>query len=168
MAFINIPPSSYAVGKATKTELFGNMVNNLEDLNDRVNTISTGANPIELIDSTITLKSSVLGDGLIAYYEGKNTFFISQVKLQIFEKGLITSGTLSVDVLKSSTLGGVYSSLLTTSMSIDFATASDHDFVLADFSSIPEINAGEFVKFRIISTPSIFPLDFRISSFGAV
>lgn len=168
MAFVVIPSSSYAVGKAVKTELFGNVVNNLNDLNDRVNTISTGANPIELIDSKITLLSSVLGDGLIAYYEGKNTFFISQVKLQIFEKGLNTSGTLSVDVLKSSTLGGVYTSLLTSSMTIDYSTASDYESVLADFASIPEVNAGEFIKFRIISTPSNFPLEFRLSSFGAV
>ena len=116
-------------GGGTKIEVFNTMVVN-----------STGA-------STLTG---------VAYFKAPQNLTINQVVLQIFEKGSITTGSLTLDLKKNTTPDSVgMASVFTTLPTINFATASNYatdSGVLASPAST--LNSGEWVRIDLTSIPT--------------
>lgn len=167
MAYTEIPASLVQVGKAIKKELFDLIRNNQIDINNRVTTLSLGANPVDVMEADILVKSTVIGDGTIANYKAKAFFNISSATLQINTVSGNT-GVLTIDVLKSTTLGGVYSSILVSPMAINYTIATDYDFTTGDFGVLTGVNTGEYLKIQITTLPDQVPVDFRFSMNGGI
>jgi len=167
MAYTEIPSSLVQVGKAIKKELFRLIRENQIDINNRVTTLSLGANPIDVIEADVDIKSTVIGDGTFATYKAKSFFNISAAILQI-KSVAGNTGILTIDILKATTLDGAYSSILVSPMFINYSVASDYDFTTGDFGVLTGVNSGEYLKMKITTLPNSIPISFRMSMHGGV
>jgi hypothetical protein len=170
MAFITIPSAWIQVGKAIKKSLWQYTKDNFDDLDSRVGSLEVTGSFIEIIDETIysaTTASTLTG---VYFYKVKQNTRITKVQVQIFTKGSISSGSVTIDLKKASSLGGTFSSIMTTLPTINFASASDYDsndgvingvlndlvtgdFIRVDFTSLP---STPLAKCRVIVTGELY------------
>jgi hypothetical protein len=169
MAFLSIPISWLNVGKALKKELFQRISDNLEDHEVRINALSLGASPIEVFNFPILNASSAPSFTGLTYYRATSSFTLSTVQLEIFDKGGISSGIVSVDVKVSNGLGGVFNSVLTVQPSIDFSTASDYDIATGTLDPLYQsVAAGDVLRLDVTSLPIVTLGKFRILVYGNI
>lgn len=169
MAYSALPSSWYDVGKALKRQLFQRLATNIEDHESRINLLSLGASPIEVFDFPVLNASSSNSLTGLTYFQAKTSFIVSTVQLQIFEKGIISSGVVGIDVLKSSTLGGIYTTILTTPPSINFSTASDYELSSATLDPAEQsVAQGEYLRLDVTSLPAVTLGKFRVLVYGNV
>jgi hypothetical protein len=171
MAFQIISLAEIAVGKPIVKALFTKIKNSLDDLDSRVTAIASGSAPIEVFNIDVANASSALSLTGLLYHEALSGFTISKVKIQIFETGIITSGSLTVDVKKSTTDldDPSFTSILTTLPTIDFTTATDYDFDegVLDISG-QSISEGDILRLDITSLPTIPLGKFRVLVYGVL
>ena len=170
MAYTEIPSSLIGLGKALRKELFDLIRNNLSDHESRIAGLSLGASPIEVFNDLILNASSAASFTGLQYFRALSAFSVSVVQVEIFEKGLITNGTLSIDVKKSTTgLGGTYESILTTPPAIDFTTASDYATATGILNgSKQSISQGDILRLDVIGLPSTPIGKFRVLVYGNI
>lgn len=169
MAFTSISSTLIAVGRAIKRELWLTTKNNFDDHESRIAALETAGSIIQVFDETIysAAKASTL-TGLL-FFKAKQAMKIVRVQVQIFEKGSISSGTVSIDCKKASTLGGTFSSILTTQASINFATDPDYtsdDAVIN--SSLNSLAIDEFIKIDVTSLPTVPLKKMRVVVYGEI
>jgi hypothetical protein len=170
MAFIEIPPALIEVGKSLKKEIFDAIKSSLDDHEARINAISVGSAPIEIFNVTILNASSAASLTGLTFYRAPTSFNISLVQVEIFEKGAISSGTLSIDIKKGISLDDAdLSTVLTTQPAIDFSTASDFDIETGVLDTDEQsVLQGEVVRLDVTSLPSIPLGKFRVSVYGTL
>lgn len=170
MAFTSIPGSLIQIGSALKKELFDIIKQDLDDLDGRVNALSLGAAPIEVFNIDVLNATSSLSLTGLLHHEALSAFTITEVKIQIFETGLITSGILSIDVKKGTSPDDLTMvSVLTTQPSINFATAVNYQ------SSVGVLNVanqsvaqGNILRLDVTSLPSTPLGKFRVLVYGVI
>jgi hypothetical protein len=170
MAFTPVPSGSLLPGKAVKTEILTTFNNNLNDHESRIQALSIGAAPIEVFHYGVINASAHPSLTGLDYYRAFIAFNITTVKLQIFEKGLISSGIISLDIKKGNTLDNLsFNSILTSQASIDFATASDYDEADAVIDpALQSLTPGQFLRLDITSLPSLPLGKFRVLVYGNI
>lgn len=170
MAFTPISSTEIEVGKATKKELWRKVRENLDDHESRIQALSVGASPIVVFNNDVLNASSAGSLTGLAYFRAYIPFSVTTVKVQIFEKGIITSGLLSVDIKKGSSLDPItFSSILTTEAQINFATAVDYDENDGILDSTKQsVSANDILRLDITSLPAIPLGKFRILVYGTV
>jgi hypothetical protein len=170
MPYTPIPESSVAVGKAIKTELLRRVRDNLEDHEERLSSLSLGSAPIEVFNFPIINATSASSMTGLTYYRALSTFTLSTVQIEIFEKGTITSGTLSVDVKKGTTFDPAsFSSTLTDPPVINFATDPDYTTATGVMDPLNQtVLQGEILRLDITSLPTGTLGRFRVLVYGNI
>jgi hypothetical protein len=170
MAYTPIPESSIQVGKALKKELFQAVRDSLIDHESRINSLALGAAPIEVFNFPILNASSAGSLTGLTYYRALSGFSVTTVQVEIFDKGIVTSGTLSIDVKKGTSLdGATFESILTSQPAIDFSTAADYDIATGVLDVTKQsVLAGEVLRLDITNLPAIPLGKFRVLVFGQI
>lgn len=169
MAFTAISNSAIAVGKAIKKELWDLVKGNFDDHESRLLDVETAGSLIPVFDETIysAVEASTLTG--VLYFRAKQAMKVVRVQVQIFEKGSISSGTLSIDCKKAATLGAAFSTILTTQASVDFST--DPDFTSDDAvinSSLNSLAIDEYIKIDVTSLPATPLAKMRVVVYGEI
>lgn len=158
MAFTTIPSALINVGKAIKKEIFTYVKDNFDDHESRLNTLEAGgASVIEVFNDLVSVSSADTYTG-VDYFVCFSPTTIDTVEIRIFAKGSITSGTLEVDILKSTsdTDPTNFSSIMTTKPSIDFSIASNYSKSTNAVinSAVSSLNQGDILRLDITSIPT--------------
>ena len=156
MAFVNIDSSRYDVGKSTRKELFQDLVLNQSDLNTRVLDIEASSSKIIVFEGDVVFRvaSSLTG---IAMFTAASNFRLTGAVVGVYDKTGVTSGTLSIDVRKSTTRDFTTNvSIFTTAPSLNMATASNYDDSTNAVIDAGEQDmiTGEALRLDITSIPS--------------
>ena len=157
MAFVTIPASSIDVGDPLTSDTMNLIKNNEDDLNTRLTSLESGASKIVVLNETVLLGSLATTATGIHFYTAIQDFTITNCKIRIFEKSPITGGILEIDVKVNTTQSDTgMASIFTTKPSINFATASDHDFSTNAVFDNSKINmvTDSVLRFDITSLPS--------------
>jgi hypothetical protein len=169
MAFSTITSTQIEIGKAVKKELWDKVKANEDDLDSRLVAQESGGSVIELVNQDIINASSAGSLTGLFYYKATYDFTVTSVQVQIYEKGIISSGSVTLDVLKSATLGGTYTSVLSVLPTINFATASDYDSNSGTLNpTYQDILTDEVLRVDITALPATAIGRFRIIITGAL
>lgn len=170
MAFTPIDPSEIEVGKATKKELWRKVRESFIDHESRIQALAVGTSPVVVFNNDVLNASSATSLTGLAYFRSYIPFTITTVKLQIFEKGIITSGILSFDIKKGTSLDPLtFNSVLTSEPSINFSTAVDYQESDGILDSLEQsVNANEYLRLDITSLPAIPVGKFRVLVYGLI
>jgi hypothetical protein len=170
MAYIEIPSTAIEVGKATRKEIFDAIKSSLDEHENRINALAVGATPIEVFNFPVLNASSASSLTGLTYYRAITSFSISLVQIEIFEKGIIDSGSLSIDIKKGSSLdGSTMESVLTSQPVINFLTASDYAVATAVLDPLKQsVVQGQVLRLDVTSLPSIPLGKFRVLVYGSI
>lgn len=170
MAYDPLLPAEYNVGKAVKKELWRKTADNFEDHENRINSLSLGAAPVLVFNNDILNASSAQSLTGLAYYRSYVQFTITTVKIQIFTKGIVTSGILSMDIKKGNTLDDLsMASVLTAEPQIDFSTASNYAEADGTLDVAQQIVLpNQYLRLDITSLPALPVGAFRVLVFGNI
>jgi hypothetical protein len=170
MAFTSIPSSLVAVGKSVKTELFSYIKDNFDDHESRLSALSIGSSPIEIFNFPVLNASSATTLTGLTYYRAVTAFSVSSVQIEIFEKGGIVSGSLTVDVKKSTAgLGGTFTSILTVQPTLNFASISDYATNAGTLNgALQSINSGDYLRLDVTALPTVPLTRFRVFVYGTI
>lgn len=170
MAYTLIPESAINVGKAIKRELLTSIRDSLIDHEARISALALGAAPVEVFNAPILNASSATSLTGIMYYRALTNFTLSTVQVEIFEKGIVTSGTLAIDVKKGPSLDGAgMSTVLTSLPSINFATATDYDIATGVLDSVGQVvSQGDVLRVDVTSLPALPLGKFRVLVYGEI
>jgi hypothetical protein len=170
MAFTSISSALIQVGKAIKKELWQITKDNFDDLDSRVASLEVTGSLVQIIDETFYSATTAATLTGLYFYKIKQNTRITRVEVQIFAKGSISSGSVTIDLKKAATLGGTYTSIMTTLPTINFASAPDYssnsgaingtlndlvtdEFIRVDFTSLP---STPLAKVRVIVTGELY------------
>jgi hypothetical protein len=155
MSYSTLNSSLYAVGKAVTRQLFSTLKNNQDDLQTRVLSVEAATNKIVLFNGTISAAATFDTYTNLTVHRAQSDIDITDVKVGIFNKGSISSGTLQIDIQKASSLDFSSSaSIFSTKPSLDLSTASSYDESSNAVISGASISEGECVRIDITSIPS--------------
>lgn len=165
MAYIAFNDTEIAVGKAIKQELFQKTKDNFADHETRLSALADSAKKSSLFDDTYHMgKIPAIGE-ILGYTRILFTTKITELSLQSFLTN--GSGSLTIDVLKGSTLNSSLSvSILSSALTIDFSGA-DYQTVFASLNpAMQDLVLGDYIFIKINSMPVLCEA-FRISALGA-
>jgi len=170
MAYTPIPETSIQVGKSLKKELFQAIRDSLIDHESRIGALALGSAPIEIFNFDVLNASSARSLTGLAYYRAMAGFTISKVQIEIFEKGIVTSGNLEVDIKKGTSLDPTtFSSVLTTLPNINFSLYPDYSTVSGVLDTQKQdVLAGEVLRLDITNLPAIPLGKFRVLVYGQI
>jgi hypothetical protein len=155
MAFEVIDPGEYTVGKALRADLFRKIKVDLDDLDARATALEGGSGAIDIFNSDVLIGSNATLTG-VAYWEAPFDLTLAECAIQIFARGSVTSGTLTIDIKKNATpnpTGMV--SVFTTSPTISMASVSDYHRATGTFNPTNQsITQGQILRFDITSLPN--------------
>jgi len=116
----------------------------------------SGGGSTEIFNNTITIGSDATTITGVAYFKAPKDLTLGDVKLQIFTKNGVTSGSLSIDIEKNSTPDSVgMTSIFSVQPTINFATASDYAEDTGT-KSTSVVTAGQWLRLDISSIPAGF------------
>jgi hypothetical protein len=170
MPFIPFLPAEIEVGKPVKKELWQKVLGNFDNHEQRILSLSLGASPVVVFNNDVLNASSALSLTGLAYFRAYSAFTVTTVKLEIFEKGIVTSGVLSYDIKKGTSLDPLtFGSILTAEPLINFATASDYDEASGTLDSAEQsVEINEYLRLDITSLPAIPVGKFRVLVYGSI
>ena len=167
MAYTPINASNIQVGDSVKQELFQAIKDNFDNHETRIIAAETSGAVLEVFDEDVHNASSAVTMTNLLSYQAKRNIRITKVTLQIYEKGSVSSGILEMDVLKASSLGGTYASILTTLPDIDFSTAANFDATDGIINgSLNELIDGDYLRVDMTSLPTVSVGRWRIIVYG--
>jgi hypothetical protein len=104
----------------------------------------------------------------VFFYKAKQNIRVTKLEIQIYEKGSISSGSLTVDVKKSSSLNPIgFSSIMTTPATINFATAINYDLNAGVINStLNDVAVNEYLRLDVTALPSTPLSKFRVLVIG--
>lgn len=148
MAFASITTAEVQPGEPTKSELFTKVKDNDDDLNDRLTVVEAFSAQRLPIEFAIRGQALVVDQADIFRFN----FNVTVLSARIFLVESGTSGTLEVDIEKSTDGGGSFSSIFATKPSVSFG---DGDYFLSTnqvFLSSPTIfDTGDFMRLNLDS-----------------
>lgn len=157
MAFDPISSDSIEVGDAIKKELLDKIKGNLDDHEDRINSIEEGARRVQVFKHIVLNAASSNTFTGLNYFIAEEDFTLTSAVITIFEKGSLT-GALEVDIKKSTTDldSPSFSSVFTTKPKITLATASNYSSSTNQVfdNNKTSINSGDKLRLDITEMPS--------------
>lgn len=154
MAFISIPSNTIEVGDPIKKELFDLIKSDLDDLDARLTIAAEGSGIVTFFNFMIDVGS--YGKTKLEYYRVPRNCIVSSFIIAIESKSPATSGILSVDLKKSSTLSDAsFNSVLTTAPTINVAT-DPNGYSEAGIinTSVQSLNEGDWLRLDLLSLPT--------------
>jgi hypothetical protein len=155
MTFTTIPSGWLDVGDPTKKELFDYIKANEDDLNTRTTVIEAFGAGLDVFNFDLrnATNFTTLSNMFRKYISKPQT--LNDCFIQIYAAGSLT-GTVEIDILKSSTLNGTYTSVFTTKPSIDVGVVADYGKSTNQVFSVSQVAliAGDYLKLNITSMPT--------------
>lgn len=153
MSFISL--ITKFVGDALKVDDWANVKGNFDDHESRITSNEAQASKIIAFDFDVALGSNSDTYTGFAYYKAIQSFTITTIEIQIFNKGVITSGSLEIDIKKNSSPDDTgMTSVMSSLPSIDFATDPDYSVSIGTLSvTEQDVAVDEFLRFDITSLP---------------
>lgn len=145
MAFLAIPDSWLTVGEAIKKRLFTRIKDNLDNHEERINAVEQGVNKVPIFNFEIMgFISNYTAAELtgIATYRAPQNLIITEVKIVLLNSSHTTtvsssSGTLSIDLQRSTDGGATWTSVL-----IDQPSIGDGRYQAGEESTLVSFNTG--------------------------
>jgi len=111
---------------------------------------------IEVFNTTILNSTGATSLTGVAYFKAPSAFTINKVVLQIFEKGSISSGSLTLDLKKNTTPNDVgMTSIFSVLPTINFATASDYATSSGTLNgAVATLADGNWIRLDLTSIPA--------------
>lgn len=159
MAFISLPWNILKVGDSLRKEIFNMIKNNFDDHEQRLNQSETTGGTVFILDREFNLAGINLSlDPIIFYYKATQDFSLTEFRAQIFSKGLITTGTLAVDLQKSiDTNNANFNSVLTGDVTFNYATDAAYVEKIGTINpSLDAVSAGDVIRIEVKSIPARF------------
>ena len=157
MAFDPISLDEIEVGDALKRELFRKIKNDLDDLDERVQTLSGGSGKISLINEDVIVGSngsSILTGAL--YLEVIQDCIVTEGAIQLFAKSPATTGSLTIDIKKNTTTNpSGFNSIFSVNPTLNVASASDYQRATGTIDpSAQALVVGDIIRLDITSLPA--------------
>lgn len=157
MAFSSLSSALIAVGKPLVKSIFDTLKTNSDDANTRLLTVEASTNKIIFYSGTITSAGTYAAATGLIFCRVQSAIDLTDCKVGIFDKGGVSSGTLSVDVQKASSLDFTSSvSVFTTQPSLDLSVASNYtessNVVLSVSNKV--LTEGDYIRIDISSLPT--------------
>ena len=115
-----------------------------------------GGGIIEVFNSTVVNATGATTLTGVAYFKAPKAMTIDTVVLQIYEKGSITTGSLTMDLKKNTTPDSVgMASIFTTLPTINFTTATNYQTNSGTLNTgAVALGAGDWVRLDFTSIPA--------------
>lgn len=170
MAFSTITSTQIEIGKAVKKELFDKVKGNFDDHETRIAATETGAGVVEICNLEVLNASSAPSMTGLFYWKAPVAVSITKVELQIFEKGSISTGSVTIDVKKNTTPDDTgMTSIMTVLPTLDFSSCADYDANSGTLdASEQDIAEGEFLRFDVTALPALPLGKFRIICYASL
>ena len=160
MSFVSIDSNTIKVGDPITKDILDLIKDNFDNHELRINSLATTGGTVFIFNGDVNFSGYSTSNPNIFYYKARQDFSINDFRVQLFSKQGISSGTLSLDLQKSSlsTNDSSFSSVLSSALTIDFST--DPDFTHVESASINpssnDILTDNIIRVRILSIPSGF------------
>lgn len=154
MAFATIPSGKIDVGDPITKDLWDAVKDNFDDHESRVNALEGGANKIVVFDFLVFNAAQYVSASTlegIAIWRSPASFTLTAAQISNLTAG--TSGTIEYDVKKSTTLGGVFTTVFSTKPSVAFGAGNDATSTNAVFSTTA-VAQGDWLQLDISSFQS--------------
>ena len=170
MAYSSISSLAIAVGKAIKKELWDLIKGNFDDHESRLTAVETAGSLIPIFDETVYSATAAASLTAVLFFQAKQAMKVVRVRVQIFDKGSISSGTLEIDCKKSTSLNPAgFATILTTLPSINFATAANYDSDDAVInSSLNTLAIDQYIRIDVTALPTTPLSKFRVIVYGEI
>lgn len=118
--------------------------------------IFTKNEPIEVFNAPVILGTSGLTSlSGMTYFKAPSNMTITKVEVQIFTKGLATSGVLELDVLKSSNLSITAATIMSVKPSLDMTAAVDYQTASGTINpALAALSEGDYIRLDLTSIPA--------------
>lgn len=158
MAFTSIDIDTIKVGDPITKDIMDAIKYSLDDLDSRVSTLSISGGSVYVLNGDFSLVGYSSSQQDIFYYKAKQDFSVNEFSVQLFSKQGISLGDLVLDIQKSSdTNDSNFSSMLTTSLSFDFAVDGDYSFKSASIDSgLNDLTSGQVLRIKVTGVPAGF------------
>lgn len=155
MSFSPIDLNTIKVGDPITRDLWLLLKNNLDDHELRINSLATSTGTVFIYNEMVSFIGYNSSYPYIMYYMARQDFSINDFRAQIRSKQGITTGTLSLRLEKSINTNDLnFSTILTTDLSIDFATDAEHSVKVASINpSLNDILTGEILRVKVMNVP---------------
>jgi hypothetical protein len=170
MAFTPINSAAISVGSSLKKELFDLVKTDLDNHEERINSLESTAAKVDIFKFLLLNGSSFSTATGLSYYRAEDTFTITKAAIQIFEKNA-GAGSIEIDIKVSTTdLNGTsFTSIFTTKPKLiyasiaDYAESSNQVFDAARINIVP----GNYLRLdiTIVPTSGVLP-KILITSYG--
>lgn len=158
MSFTPIDVDVIKVGDPITKEILDLIKDNFDDHEDRLNASETTGGSVFIFNSAIHLANFDSTRTDVFYYKATQNFSVTDFRAQIYNKGSISSGFLTMDLQKATnTNNSNFNSILNASLSFNFATdASYLEKVASIDSSAAAVAAGEVIRIVVSGVPTGF------------
>lgn len=156
------------VGDPITKEWTDQIKDNLDDLDQRLNQSETTGGAVFILNNAFRLAGFNIADPYIFFYKSTQNFAITEFRAQIKDKGLITSGVLSLDLQVSRSANpSVFNTVLNTVLNFNYAEDSSFTEKTGNLNnSQTDIMAGDILRIEVVSTPFNFGGDVILSIGG--
>lgn len=163
--FTPIDINTIKVGDPITRDLWLAIKNSLDDLDFRVNSLSTTGGTVFIFNGDVSLVNFSPSKPNIFYYTARQDFSINDFRVRLFTKEGISSGNLTFDLQKSSSpLDASFSSILSSNLTFNFATDADYSEKISIINAnLNEITTGQIIRVKISNVPSGFAGTFLMS-----
>ena len=139
MAFRSISTEDTASGQPMKTDLVGQILDNEENLNERVTELEAGGSATSSANAIVIANGSIHSsnyfdslEGVIRYQARSNIRLTTAIISKVGTSG--RTGSLEMDILTAAVINGTYASIMSTLPSIS-ATIAASSSINAAFSN---------------------------------
>lgn len=145
MAFISIPETWLTVGAAIKKRLFTRIKDNLDDHETRLNAVEQGVNKVSIFNFEVTgyIGNYTAAELInIGTYIAPQDLIITEIKVVLLNSSSTptvssSSGSLSLDLQRSTDGGATWTSVLTA-----LPTIGDEQYLSGEESGLVAFNTG--------------------------
>jgi hypothetical protein len=158
MAFLTIPSSATDVGAPITKDLMDKLRTNGEDHEVRISAMEANSSVVYIVNGDMSFAGFDISNPNIFYYKAKTSIIITDFRVQLFSKDGISSGFLSFDLQKSINTNDVnFSTILSSNLSINFASASDYSEFTATLDGLKTtIAIGSVLRIKVTELPTGF------------
>lgn len=155
MAFTTIDPNTIKIGDPITKNLWDLIKNNFDDHETRINSLATSGGTVFILNGDVSLVGFNINNPNIFYYKARQDFSINDFRVQLFTRQGIVTGNLTLDLQKATNTNDTnFATILTTPLSINFASAADYSEHAASInSSLNNILTGQVLRVKITNIP---------------
>lgn len=156
MAFSSIDLNTIKVGDPITRDLWVQLKDSLDDLDSRTTDIETATGSVPIFNQDVSFVGFDISNPIIFYYRARQNFSINDFRGNLIGKQGITSGSLVFEFEKSNdTNNSNFSTILTSTLSFNFATDGDYAEKIATIDSGSNfITAGQILRVRVTNVPT--------------